>query len=244
MADGDGQIELKQVVGALVFAARQSLSVPAIRKILQAVAQGPGDTPALFTGVTDKDITAALAQIGADAEQARLGFYLAEGSDGFYFQSDATAGVWVRHLLDAGKPVRLSRPALETLAIIAYRQPITRAEIEGVRGVTVDHVIRVLMELQLVRIVGRSELPGRPLLYGTTGAFLEHFGLKGVKELPAIEELSRLAQPRQAEVPAAPAADAAEPAVDAAEPAAVTPAAEEPEAGATAEAEQGNHEPG
>ncbi len=89
---------------------------------------------------------------------------------------------------------QLSRPALETLAIIAYRQPCTRAEIEAVRGVAVDQIIRNLMEMQLIRIVGRSELPGRPWLFGTSQKFLEHFGLKRLDDLPGTEELRRLEQ--------------------------------------------------
>ena len=93
--------------------------------------------------------------------------------------------------LNPEKPPKYSRAVLETLAIIAYRQPVTRAEIEGVRGVAVDHILRLLMELQLVKIAGRSELPGKPLLYGTTSAFLEHFGLKEIKDLPGIQELAR-----------------------------------------------------
>jgi segregation and condensation protein B len=103
---------------------------------------------------------------------------------------------------------------LETLAIIAYRQPVARAEIEGVRGVAVDHILRLLMEMQLVKIIGRSNLPGRPLLYGTTALFLEHFGLKDVTELPGIEELARRSEQRvqiprgsEAEVSAAVAGD-------------------------------------
>jgi segregation and condensation protein B len=105
-------------------------------------------------------------------------------------------------MLDVGKPTKLSRPALETLAIIAYRQPISRAEMEGVRGVTVDHVLRMLMEMQLIKIVGRSELPGRPMLYGTTQLFLEHFGLKDIKQLPGIEELARMEVQKRKETPA------------------------------------------
>ena len=96
---------------------------------------------------------------------------------------------WVRQLFPGPKPARLSPPALETLAIIAYRQPITRADVEAVRGVTVDGVLQNLMERGLVKISGRAELPGRPLLYETTQFFLEHFGLRNLDELPNAEEL-------------------------------------------------------
>ena len=89
------------------------------------------------------------------------------------------------------KPARLSAPALETLAIIAYRQPITRADVEAVRGVNIDGVLQTLMERGLVKIAGRAEIPGRPLLYETTQFFLDHFGLRSLDELPNVEELRR-----------------------------------------------------
>ena len=91
----------------------------------------------------------------------------------------------------APKPARLSAPALETLAIIAYRQPITRADVEAVRGVNIDGVLQTLMERGLVKIAGRAEIPGRPLLYETTQFFLDHFGLRNLDELPNAEELRR-----------------------------------------------------
>jgi segregation and condensation protein B len=90
-------------------------------------------------------------------------------------------------MLNRGKPHRVSRPMIETLAIIAYRQPIARSEIESIRGVSVGHVIKALMEMQLVRIVGRSDLPGRPFLFGTTTTFLDHFGLKSLNDLNAMQ---------------------------------------------------------
>ena len=108
----------------------------------------------------------------------------------------------VRQLFPAPKPQRLTPPALETLAIVAYRQPITRADIEAVRGVAVDGVLQSLMERGLVKIGGRAEVPGRPLLYETTQFFLEHFGLRNLDELPNSEELRRRYLPT-APVPAA-----------------------------------------
>ena len=95
----------------------------------------------------------------------------------------------MRQLFPAPKPARLSAPALETLAIIAYRQPITRADVEAVRGVNIDGVLQTLMERGLVKIAGRAEIPGRPLLYETTQFFLDHFGLRNLDELPNVEEL-------------------------------------------------------
>ena len=184
--------ELKQVLGAIVFAARQPMTAAAVRKVLQETAEINGEDAGLYGSIKEAEIKACLHQLKSDCETAMLGVHLTESADGFRFQSDPAGGPWVRHMLNVGKPTRLSRPALETLAIIAYRQPISRAELEGVRGVAVDHVIRMLMEMQLIKIVGRSELPGRPMLYGTTALFLEHFGLKEIKELPGITELARM----------------------------------------------------
>src|SRR5581483_11194520 len=102
----------------------------------------------------------------------------------------------VRMLFPAPKPARLSAPALETLAIIAYRQPITRADVEAVRGVSIDGVLQTLIERGLVKITGRAEIPGRPLLYETTQFFLDHFGLRSLDELPNVAELRRRDLPR------------------------------------------------
>ena len=114
-----------------------------------------------------------------------------EKAEGWQLVSDPTYAPWVRQLFPAAKPIRLTPPSLETLAIIAYRQPITRADVEAVRGVAVDGVLQNLMERGLVKIAGRAEVPGRPLLYETTQFFLEHFGLRDLDELPNAEELKR-----------------------------------------------------
>ena len=95
-------------------------------------------------------------------------------------------------MLQKGRGARLSLPALETLAIVAYRQPCVRSEIEAVRGVAVDAILKNLLEMQLVRVVGRSEMPGRPWMFGTTQKFMEHFGLKSLDDLPGTDELRRL----------------------------------------------------
>ncbi len=191
------QAELKQVLGAILFAARQPLTVNGIRKILAETAQSYGDITLAFGKATEAGVRKGLEELGRDVEAAGIGLHLTESAEGFRFQTDPAAGPWVRHMLDVGKPTRLSRPALETLAVIAYRQPVSRADIEAVRGVTVDHIIRLLLEMQVVKIVGRSELPGRPMLYGTTPLFLEHFGLKEIRQLPGIEELARIESARQ-----------------------------------------------
>jgi len=173
---------LQQVVGALVFGADHPLTVEEIRTCLREVAEEEAAAK-VFAEATPRDVRDALAAIGREVERLGLGVQLTEVGGAYRFESQAACGRWVRHLLRQERPNRLSRPALETLAIIAYRQPIARSEIEGVRGVVVDHILKALMELHLVRIVGRRDLPGRPFLYGTTASFLDHFGLKSLNEL-------------------------------------------------------------
>jgi segregation and condensation protein B len=204
---------LDQVLSAMIFGAQHPVSVAQMKQVLVEVADIFGGSAQAFAQVKESEIVEALNRIGEQYRQLSPGFHLVEVAQGYAFRSDPAFGMWLRHLLDRSKSARLSRPALETLAIIAYRQPVMRSEIEGVRGVNVDHIIKLLMEMQLIRIAGRSELPGRPLLYGTTGLFLEHFGLKGVKDLPGIDELSRIelertrAATQTAETAAVPAAE-------------------------------------
>lgn len=192
MSDIDVLPELKQIIGALLFGAKTPLSAGDIRRVLQQVAESWGGKTRDFAKATEADIRAALEQLRADFVEKKVGLHVSEVANGFRLENDVACGPWLRHLLARGRPQRLSRPALETLAIIAYRQPCMRSEIESVRGVAVDQIIRNLLEMQLIRIVGRSELPGRPWQFGTTQRFLEHFGLKSVQDLPGIEELRRM----------------------------------------------------
>ena len=180
--------ELKEVLGAMIFAAKRPLGVREMRTCLDEVAKEVGGQTKPFAGLKDADIKAGLEELRTSLEEYGNGFELAEVHGGFRLQSDHRCGHWLKQLLNH-KPSRLSRPGLETLAIVAYRQPLTRGEIERIRGVAVDHVVRMLMEMQLVRIVGRSELPGRPFLYGTTQAFLDHFGLKSLDDLSEVDVL-------------------------------------------------------
>ena len=137
----------------------------------------------------EAEVAAALEQLKIEYVQQGRAFQLAEKAEGWQLVSDPAFASWVRQLFPAAKPARLTPPSLETLAIVAYRQPITRADIEAVRGVAVDGVLQNLMERGLVKIGGRAEVPGRPLLYETTQFFLEHFGLRDLDELPNAEEL-------------------------------------------------------
>ena len=180
--------ELRQIVGALIFGSDRPLTLNEIRACVIGVAQEDGPAK-VFADVTRSDVRDAIAALNEDLSKTSAGFAMVEVAGGFRLQSDARCGRWLRHLLNAERPDRLSQPALETLAIIAYRQPVAKSVIESIRGVGVDHVIKMLMEMQLVRIVGRSELPGRPFLYGTTQYFLEHFGLKSMDDLTDLDPL-------------------------------------------------------
>ena len=182
---------LQSVIGAMLFAAEAPLSPEELRGALRAAAQGaaPGSPEAAFAEATPREIRAYLEDIAATLGRGDLGLRLCEEGGRFAFRTAPEAGPWVRALTKAPPPQRLSRATLETLAVIAYRQPISRAEIESVRGVSVDHTVRALLEQGLIRAVGRSELPGRPFLYGTTATFLEHFGLRSLADLePPPEE--------------------------------------------------------
>lgn len=177
---------LQQVVGALLFGSPRPLTAEEIRACLKSVAADDptqDETVKLFAKLPLRDIKEALGNLKKELARLDLGFELVETPDGFRFRTQSAGGRWVRRLLKMDRPYRLSRPALETLAIIAYRQPISKSEVEAIRGVDAGHIVKSLMELHLVRIVGRSELPGRPFLYGTTPAFLDHFGLSTIKEL-------------------------------------------------------------
>ena len=181
---------LQQVVGALLFGANHSLTVEEIRTCLKRVAEGAGEdeeTVRLFADASPREVNDALEGLLKDLAPMELGIEVTRVNGAFRFQTQACCGRWVRNLLNIDRPNRLSRPALETMAIIAYRQPISKSEVEAIRGVTVDHIVKALMELHLVRIVGRSELPGRPFLYGTTATFLDHFGLSSLKELNELD---------------------------------------------------------
>lgn len=181
---------LQQVIGALLFGSDHPLTVEEIRACLKSVAESTeeaGETIKLFAEASPREVGDAIESIAKELSRLELGIEVVDVNGGFRFQTQPSCGRWVRNLLKLDRPNRLSRPALETLAIIAYRQPIAKSEIESIRGVVVDHIAKALMELHLIRIVGRSDLPGRPFLYGTTSTFLDHFGLKNLNELNELD---------------------------------------------------------
>jgi segregation and condensation protein B len=187
---------LKQVIEALVFASPKPITTKEIVAALRAAADGSEDVERQdFAKAKDDDVLAALSEVQAELTATGRAFQLVERVNGWTLVSDPACAAWVRQLYPEAKPTRLTGPQLETLAIIAYRQPSTRADIEAVRGVSVDGVMQVLLDRGLVKIAGRAEVPGRPLLYSTTEYFLEHFGLRNTDELPNATELKRVVLP-------------------------------------------------
>ena len=195
-------LTLKHATEALVFASPRPLTIPEITKAVRDAATESEDPAVQMLAKTaDAEVAAMLEELKVEYIMQRRAFQLVEQVNGWAMSTVKEAADWVGQLYPEAKPVRLSGPALDTLAIIAYRQPVTRADIEAVRGVAVDGVMQVLLDRNLVRISGRAELPGRPLLYETTEYFLQHFGLKTTDELPNVDELRRVALPK-AEIPA------------------------------------------
>src|SRR5438552_10880515 len=180
---------LARVIEALLFSAHKPHSTKVIVDLHCNAGAEDDISPNDFSKVRPAEVAAAIEQLKVEYIQNEHGFQLVEKAEGWQLTSDPKYAQWVRRLFPAPKPARLSSPALETLAIIAYRQPITRADVEAVRGVTIDSVLQTLIERGLVKISGRAEIPGRPLLYETTQFFLDHFGLRTLDELPNVEEL-------------------------------------------------------
>jgi segregation and condensation protein B len=188
-------MELKLILEAILFSAQKPLSLKELREVFAgAVEHAEGDESVRgLKKVKEDDLTAALEQLAADHEAAKRSYRLACVAGSWQFVTEPEYAPWLKALV-GHKPraPRLSQPALETLAIVAYRQPITRAEIEQVRGVSVDGVMQTLVERGLIEQMGRAEVVGRPMTYGTTVAFLEYFGLRNLEELPAADELRRI----------------------------------------------------
>lgn len=175
-------VDLKSIVEALIFVSETPLSLAQLAQVLE-----DQEKPA---------IQAAIAQLAREYQGLGRAFSLVEVAGGWAFRTRPELAFWLRRL-KREQATKLSRAALETLAIIAYKQPVMKAEIERLRGVEVGGVLRVLMEKDLVKVVGRKDLPGRPLVYGTTRRFLEVFDLKDLKDLPTMEEMEALADEPQ-----------------------------------------------
>lgn len=169
--------DLKSIIESLVFVSETPLSIKKLRE--------------LFDDVPEQDIREALRELADRYDPGRGGLYLAEVAGGFQFRTADAAAPWIQKLR-GGRPAMLSQAAMETLAVVAYRQPVLKSEIEQVRGVDVSAALRGLLEKNLIRIVGRKDVPGKPIMYGTTKRFLEVFNLRDLSELPTLREMKEL----------------------------------------------------
>ena len=164
---------IRAVIEAMLFASAQPLTLEKIKEVL-----GNFQTP---------EIRKLLEELGQDYEKSNRGIRIAEVAGGFQLITPPSLAVFLKKLYKGRRVERLSRPALETLSVIAYKQPVDKLEIGSIRNVNIDGVIRSLIDKDLIRIAGRKKSPGRPFLFGTTRKFLEYFGLKSLEELPRVE---------------------------------------------------------
>src|SRR5215471_5539276 len=188
-------MELKFILEAILFSAQKPLSLKELRDVFAGAPEHSDgtETARALRKVKEETLTAALEELAREHEQAGRSYRLVCVAGAWQFVTQPDYAPWLKALIGhKSRPPRLSQPALETLAIIAYRQPLTRAEIEQVRGVTVDGVMQTLLERGLVEQVGRAEVVGRPMTYGTTALFLEYFGLRCLEDLPTADELRRI----------------------------------------------------
>lgn len=172
--------ELKPILEALLFVSSDPLSIDRIQGVLKDAEK--------------KQIKTLLLQMEEEFMLSNRGFHLVEIAGGYQFVTRSDLAPWIKEMERVRASTRLSRPGLETLAIIAYKQPVTRGEIEMIRGVDGAGVLKTLLDRKLVKIVGRKEVAGRPMLYGTTRIFLKYLGLPNLSALPTLKEFSDIAE--------------------------------------------------
>jgi segregation and condensation protein B len=174
----------KTIVECLIFASEKPISAG---KLAEIASDSIGATE---RKVDVREVRRIVEQLRQEYDAHGRAFQIEEIAEGYRMLTRPEYHQWVRALVADRQQAKLSPAAIETLAIVAYKQPISRAQIEDIRGVQSDQVLRTVMEKRLVKVVGRENVPGRPLLYGTTREFLDHFGLKSIKDLPTIKELA------------------------------------------------------
>ena len=179
--------ELKAILEAVLFVSAEPVPVARLMSILGTVSKA--------------EVVQALGLLTHDLDQDGRGIQLVQVAGGYRLVTKQEYGPWLKRMDKAKAVQKLSRSALESLAIIAYKQPLVRSEIEEIRGVETSGVLRTLCERKLVRIVGRKDVPGRPIMYGTTKFFLEHFGLQDLSQLPPLREFKELGESEQALLP-------------------------------------------
>ena len=191
---------LQEIVGSLLCASETPLTAGELREPVKAVEPEEGENAEVmdvYRTCTNREIDEALKGLEKALDVAGCGFKLVCTGGTYRLQTVPSCGRYVRAMLKLDRPSRLGRASLETLAIVAYRQPITKSEVEEIRGVDVSANIKTLMDLQLIRLVGKSELPGHPFLYGTTPLFLEHFGLASLQQLNELDPTLQRSNPKE-----------------------------------------------
>lgn len=178
----------KRILEALLFVSEKPLLAAQAQEVLGA-------------SFEVSQIRQLLTELSQEYAEGRRGLRILEVAEGFQLVTDPELAPFVSKLNRRVKTVRLTRPSLETLAVIAYRQPATRAEIEQIRGVDVSGVLETLLKLNFIRVSGRKEAVGRPILYSTTREFMEHFGLKSLEDLPSLEDLKGIVPPQPLPAP-------------------------------------------
>ena len=186
-------MELKLIIESLLFASSKPLTVAEIKKIFSGVVDKSEDLQVkIYKKISQREIEEALENLRLDIEELGRPWSLSCIGGAWQFVTRPEYAIWVRFIMgEKPRPPRLTQATIETLAIIAYRQPITRAEIEEIRGVSVDGVIGTLLERKLIQQLGKADLPGKPTLYGTTLEFLQYFGLSSLDALPDADQLRR-----------------------------------------------------
>ena len=174
-------MELKDILEAILFSSQKPLSTKELQDILKHAGEAGEGGAKEFASAKAAALTVALETLADEVDALGRSYRLVCVAGAWQFVTQSDYAPWVRALVGVkNRPTRLSKPALETLAIIAYRQPVTRAQMEEIRGVSVDGVIGTLSERELVEVVGRADAPGRPRTYGSTQLVLEYFGLRGL----------------------------------------------------------------
>ncbi len=167
-------LQQKYLIESLIFSSPQPITIKELR---------------LITELTENDLTKALRELKEEYAKRKGGLLIAEIAEGYQMVTNPEFSPWIKRLRKNSQSTRLSQPALETLAIVAYKQPTTRIEIDQIRGVNSEGAVKSLVDKRLIKIIGKKEAPGRPFLYGTTKDFLQYFGLKNLSDLPPLNDI-------------------------------------------------------
>lgn len=167
-------LDQKSIIEALIFVSGEPITIDTLKKV---------------TEIPEQEIKDILNRLISEYKERNSGIFIAEIADGFQMMTAPEFSFYIKRLKNINQSNRLSQAALETLSIIAYKQPITKLEVDLIRGVNSDGAIKSLLDKRLIKIVGKKESPGRPFLYGTTKEFLHYFGLKNLSELPPLENI-------------------------------------------------------